>query len=133
MRRGAAGGAARTFPFGRTDAGGRSGLYERGGLYADGRPDHESVVARGQRWKVFSVASSLLVSCGFLFFCRGGVFARLRLWKCSTCKYEHDARRRVVLSRQTELGLELEVCLSREHGEEDHVLEFYSGSDLFYL
>ena len=36
-------------PFGGTDAGGRSGLYERGGLYADARPDHESVVARGQR------------------------------------------------------------------------------------
>ena len=33
----------------RTDAGGRSGLYERGGLYADARPDRESVVARGQR------------------------------------------------------------------------------------
>ena len=41
----------------RPGAGGRSGLYERGGLYADARPDHESVVARGQRWEVFLVAS----------------------------------------------------------------------------
>ena len=36
-------------PFRGTDAGGRSGLYERSALYADARPDHESVVARGQR------------------------------------------------------------------------------------
>ena len=47
---------------------------QRSGLYADARPDHESVVARGQRWKVFPVASSLLVPCGlFSFYCGSGV------------------------------------------------------------
>ena len=46
---------------------------------------------------------------------------------------ELDARRELVLSRQTELGLELEVCLGREHEQQDDVLDFYIWNGMFYL
>ena len=62
-------GAARCVGF-RSENGRRRAVrsVQRGGLYADARPDHESVLARGQRWKVFPVASSLLVPCGLFYF-----------------------------------------------------------------
>ena len=44
-----------------------------------------------------------------------------------------DARWEVVLGRQTELGLELEICFGREQGEELDVLDFYIWNELIYL